>query len=523
MRNIMLLFFFLLLLNGCNHSGHEKEELISYSFLTQKADSIQDLIRIAPVPDRTINLAEFAGHRPDFEGTYNFQPDFQIAIDQLAAEGGGTLLVPHNEALNAWKKTAVTYRLRGPIQLKSNIRLLLEPAVRLYFEFDPAAYFPEGKPVISRYEGTTLFTVSPLIRVFNQENVIIEAREGSGAMPEIYGDGEKWQRWSMDGEDSLQQAGVRRSYELVRDVNNQDIPVRDRIFTDLNAHFLRPPMLEFFLSKNIRVEGVHFIDSPFWVVHPVFSENLHFKSLLFDTQVINNDGFDPESSRNILIENIIFNNRDDNVAIKAGRDREGREGADVTGTILENIESPYINNNRIGGPTENIVVRNSVFKGHNAICVGSEMSSGVRNVYVYDNTAPQNVEIAVFLKGSRSRENVYVKNCSFEKVGSLIDFIPNYDGDTTSAFPPRFSNIYLENIVANQAYRGLRIFGWYDQPIQDVYLQDVLVKSVRKKEPALLQVLQANNIHLENVQLEGSSLDGTYDIMEEGVIPPVQR
>ena len=506
---------------------NKPDQLIDDVLLSRKIDSIDALITRPEIPRHEINLIDFSGNEPDNVGTHNFITDIRSAIDSLVSLGGGTLYFPHTEDLNAWVKTFVTYRIKGPIELASNIRLLIDPSVQLWFEFEPSSYLPDGKGVITRHEGTTLFSFSPLIRGFNVENVIIESKSGSGGTPKIFGDGFKWQNWSTTGEDSLVEAGLQASKKYARKINNQDMPLRDRRFDVIGKHFLRPPTMQFFLSKNILVQGIQIIESPFWCIHPVFSENLRFKEIFFDSHVINNDGFDPESSRNVMIENIIFNNRDDNVAIKAGRDLEGRKGVNISGTILENISSPYINQNIIGGVAENIVVRNSVFKGHNAICVGSEMSGGVRNVYIVDNMAPQGVGIAFFLKGSRKRggfaHNIYVKNNRFSNVSSLVDIIPNYDGDTESEYPPQFHHIFIENMYSDKSERGIRIFGWYDQPIYDVYLKNVRIDKVMDKESKFIQVSQAKNVELTDVEINNLIHDQTFDVLKKGENPPKQK
>ncbi len=514
-----------IIISSCKNN--KQNELITDQFLAEKIYAIDSINSRPQIPDNLINLMEFSGKKPDLSGTYDFASDISSAIDSLTALGGGTLYFAHTADLKAWVKTFTTYRIKGPIELASNIRILIDPSVQLWFEFDPVSYLPGGKGVITRHEGTTLYSFSPLIRGFNVQNIIIEKKSGSGGTPKLFGDGIKWQNWSTAGEDSLEAAGQLASKRYARKINNLDMPLRERRFDKIGEHFLRPPTIQFFLSKNILVQDVHISESPFWCIHPVFSENLRFKEIFFDSHVINNDGIDPESSSNVMIENIIFNNRDDNVAIKAGRDLEGRKGVDISGTILENISSTYIKVNKLGGVTENVVVRNSVFKGHNAICIGSEMSGGVRNVYVVDNVAPQGVGIGFFLKGSRKRggfaHHIYVKNNRFSKVASLVDIIPNYDGDAESEFPPEFHHIYIENMYTDLAERGIRVFGWYDQPIHDVYLKNVKVKHVTEKKSENIQVSQAKDVYLSEVEVNNTIYNQTFNTLEKGKVPPKQK
>ncbi len=149
-------------------------------------------------PDGSIDLIAFSGQEPDTAGTYGFQADINRAIDSLAAAGGGTLVFPYPETEDE-EKTVLTYRIKEPIMLKSNIGIKFDRSLLIQFEFDPPAYRPGGKGVLSLYGGTTLFTHSPLIRGFNLENISISATEGEGPLPVINGDGKKWREWEVQG------------------------------------------------------------------------------------------------------------------------------------------------------------------------------------------------------------------------------------------------------------------------------------------------------------------------------------
>jgi len=230
--------------------------------------------------------------------------------------------------------------------------------------------------------------------------------------------------------------------------------------------------------------------------------------------VPNNDGIDPESSRYVLIENIKFNNADDNVAIKSGRDVEGREGAAIAQTELLGIASPFIKNGRIGGATQHVLVRNCEFKGHYAICIGSEMSGGANHIYVANNRATEEVSMGVYIKGGRNRggtvSHVYIKDMELNKVkNEVVRLLPNYDGDAQSPFPSKFHTIYLQNIDVKEAGKGILINGWPDQTIDSVYLNNVNINEI--KQETALQLNHIKQVVLKNVTLEGVSVDGLYD------------
>ncbi len=498
-------------------SCKQKKDIIEKDKLDDNIIHILDDIKKPGIPEVSINIIDFSGFMPDENGTHDFQRDIKQAIDELFATGGGRLIFPHPDLSVKKPRKTVTYRIKGPIELKDNIHVVLDRGIRLLFEFEPSNYLVDEKGVITRYEGTTIYSYSPMIRGFNVENITISARKGIGAMPIIDGDGEKWQEWAMLGNEQLSLNGKKESVLLVRESNNSGVHLKSRHFEDPSSHFLPPSLIEFFLCKNISIEGIKLINSPFWVIHPVFSENLIFRNIVFDAQVNNNDGINPESSRNVLIENIIFNNHHHNIAIKAGRDKEGREGADITGTKLENIESRYIHDGFLGGATENVVVRNCVFKGRYAFCIGTEISGGARNIYLVDNIAPQEVEMGIFIKSSRKRggkiENIHVKNLKLNNVlQDVIGIVPDYEKGVEEDYLPVIRNIYIKNVTASKARFGIRIFGWPGSPIENVVIQDVDIKQTLKVEPGnSFMVNQVKGVELKNVKMNGQSADGVYN------------
>ncbi|MEM9856828.1 MAG: glycosyl hydrolase family 28 protein, partial [Bacteroidota bacterium] len=449
--------------------------------------------------------------------------DIQKAINTLTEKGGGILRFRHTQG-NSWVKQIETYRVKGPIHLKSNIELAFTPNLRIYFEFDPESYMLPGG-TLRRYEGTTMFSFSPLIYAFNERNISLVQESGSGVPARIDGDGMRWQRWAVEQDGKRTSEGLKRSYEDIRDWNINDTPLKDRIFTDVEKDVFRPQMIHFFMCQDVLIDGIQLENSPFWMVHPVFSENMTFRNMIFDGPVVNNDGFDPESSDKILIENIIFNNHDDNVAIKAGRDKEGRDGVTIEGTLLESLENRYIQNGRLGGPTTNVVVRNCTFRGHHSIAIGSEMSGGVKGVYVYDNVGPQQVKNALYLKSSRRRggtiEDVFMVNNTFNRVESIATLLPNYDGDTQSPFVPTFKNVWLVNTHAKTSNHGVRIKGWPESPISNVHLINVSIREVEKEE--IFDLENVIDLSLSNVIMEGERSDGLIQKMDSTALPERHR
>jgi polygalacturonase len=277
---------------------------------------------------------------------------FEKAINDLAGSGGGMLIV-----------TPGQYFIDGPIHLKSNINLHIEEGARIFFSSNPDSYLPAAKV---RWEGTVCYNYSPLIYGFQLENVAIT---GKGI---IDGSAREWStEWRKHQNPDKAQ---------LRQMGNDTVPEKQRVFAngflDLDGdgkddgygdgmqHYLRPALIELYECKGVLIEDLTLRDSPFWTIHPVFSKNVTLRNLKIYGESLNDDGIDPDSSEDVLIEGCRIKTHDDAIAIKAGRDQDAWD--------------------RPG--SRNIIVRNNhLLSGVNALCIGSEMSGGVENLYAYDN------------------------------------------------------------------------------------------------------------------------------------------
>lgn len=523
-RNIAGMIAVLLFVTSCGNKSALQDDTgdATTDYVYQRIDEIAGNIIIPEVGGDTIDMITFSGLRPDISGTKDFRPAFERAAREIERRGGGVIYFRHTRGKKAWSKETDVYRFSGPMNLVSNLAILLDPSVEIRFDTIRNKFRNEGDGVITRYEGTTIYGYSPLVRAINKENIIIQAVKGNGAQPVISGSGEHWQRWARQRDLADKADGETPGYLLLREVNNKNTPLRERRFADMA---LRPDLVQFFLCRNVLMDGIFLKESPFWVVHSVFSENLVFRNLLYDAQVVNNDGIDVESSKNVLIENVIFNNHDDNVVIKSGRDQEGMFGVDITGTDLEDISSPYIEKNRLGGKTENVAVRNCVFHGHHAVCIGSEMSGGASDIYIADCFSPQYVYMALYLKGSRKRggevHDIYMVNSRFNSVlNDVVGLVPNYDGDTTSMYPSWFHDIYLRGVKVKRANYGIRSLGWPDRVINNVYIRDLEIEEVVN---APFMIRQSSMIRLENTWFDGVRVDTIMNHHDEQYMPTRQN
>ncbi len=394
---------------------------------TEKRDAVLKKIVPPKIAANHFLLTDF-GAKGD--SLTDAKPAFDKALKACKEKNGGKIIVP-----------AGIYIVNGPIHLVDNSSIELQKNAKLVFGTNEADYLPV---VPTSWEGTFLYNYSPLIYAYKVNNVAII---GEGT---IDGNGrEGFSKW-YDQQKPAQQ--------LSRKMNHEGTPVKDRVFGA--GHFLRPQLIQFYNCKNILIEGVTIANSPFWCVHFLQSENITARKVKFDAFNKNNDGFDPEYSKNILIEDIDFNNADDNVAIKAGRDHEGRKTA-IT--------------------SENIIVRNSRFKGLHGVVIGSEMSAGVQNVFVENCTYGGYCKRGIYLKSNPDRggfiKDIYVNDVEFGDVEDAIFITAYYHGEG-KGFETEIKNIFFENLKFKTAsHAGLVIQGYPTKKVTDVFLTNVKVDS----------------------------------------------
>ena len=380
----------------------------------------------------------------------------QAAIDQCHNDGGGQVYIPKGRWLIA-----------GPLRLKSNVNLHLDRGCKLVFSSQPADF-----PLVqSRFEGTELMNFCPPIYANDEENVAIT---GEGTLDGGAGEG-NWWAWKR-----AEQEDVRRLRQLAED----NVPVQQRVFG--NGHKIRPNFVQFYKCRNVLIEGVTLINSPMWNIHPVLCKNVTVRGVTVNSHGPNNDGCNPESCRGVLIEDCVFDTGDDCIAIKSGRNADGR---------------------RLGVPSEDIVVRRCRMKdGHGGVVMGSEMSGGIRNVFVQDcEMDSPNLERAIRIKSNSLRggivENVYVRDV---RVGEVSDAVLRinleYSGES-GEFPPKVRDIFLKNVTSKKSLRALYLIGLECNPIENVALVNCQFDGALKPS----SIRHVNNIRLHNYGQEDAA------------------
>ncbi|MBA4138188.1 MAG: glycoside hydrolase [Opitutus sp.] len=394
-------------------------------------------------------------------GTQAGAPDSSAAITQAIAAanaaGGGRVVIPAGE----W--------FTGAIHLKSNVNLHVSKGATLKFLTDPAKY-----PVVfSRWEGVEVMNYSPLIYAWKQENIAIT---GEGTL-DGQADWDNWWAWNkkIPGQATIQKPDRDALFEM----GERGVPVEQRMFGP--GHFLRPNFIQPYRCKNILIEGVTIVRSPMWEIHPVLSENITVRGVKIYSHGPNNDGCDPESSRDILIEDCVFDTGDDCIAIKSGRNNDGR---------------------RVNVPSENIIIRNSVMKdGHGGVVLGSEISGGVRNVFIENcEMDSPNLDRALRFKNNAVRggvlENVFMRNVRVGQVAEAvltIDLL--YEEGAKGDFKPVVRNVQMENITSSASPRGLYIRGFPGAVIENIRISNSTFNNLTATEV----VEHAGSITLTNV------------------------
>jgi len=320
-----------------------------------------------------------------------------------------------------------------------------------------------------------LYNYSPLIRGYNVTNIAIT---GAGSSSIIDASASGW--FKKKGEDA----------NKLRAMGNDSVAVSQRIFG--NGYELPPNFIEPFRSSNVLLENFQIRSSPFWTVHPIESVNVIVRNLTIETAGrINTDGCDPEGSTDVLIEGCAFHTGDDGIAIKAGRDADGW---------------------RISRPTENVVIRHNTFDAEtNAICIGSEISGGVSNVYAHDNIISK-AGNAIYFKSNKDRgswiKDIDVWNTQAHSVSDCVTFTNDYHGSRGGDFPTEFSGFNLYNNRCDEV-KGYAInaAGLEEKPMMDTNITNLDVPSAGKDSPKVKNVL---DWRLANVSIDGKIFNGKY-------------
>jgi polygalacturonase len=386
------------------------------------------------------------------------------AIDACTRAGGGKVVVPEGVYLT------------GPIHLKSNVNLVVRKGATVRFSTDPRKYLPV---VYTRWEGVECMNYSPLIYAYGQTNIAVT---GDGVL-DGQGSTESWWSWSGKPQFAwkegmpLQKPGRTKLLELAE----KGVPVAERILGE--GAYLRPNFFQPYKCTNVLVQGVTFLNSPMWFLHPVLSRNVTISGVTVKGSGPNNDGCDPESCTDVLIEKCTFDTGDDCIAIKSGRNTDGR---------------------RVNVPTQNVVVRGCTMKdGHGGVVMGSEISGSVRNVFAEDcHMDSPNLDRALRFKTNSVRggiiENVFMRNVTVGQVAEAVVKVDFYyeEGDA-GEFTPALRNVRVTNVTCKKSMYGIWIRAYDRSPATDIVLEGCTFENIAK--PNVLE--NVKNLTMLNVRM----------------------
>lgn len=372
------------------------------------------------------------------------------AIADANAEGGGRVVVPAGASQNA---DGAYYS--GAIRLLSNVNLHIDTGATIRFVRNPTNdYYPL---VLTSYQGSDFYNYSPPVYALGQTNIGLT---GGGTLDAQYNIG----NWRLP---AGVPGAVSGSNAVLNDLDYRHVPNEQRIFSadgsmpatipvivGNTVQDLAPPpgakaykttftpqFVEFNHSSNILIEGLNVINSLFWQVHPLSSQNILIRNLnVYDTAHLTDDGIDPESCTNVVMESNSVTVRDDGTAIKSGRNLDGR----------------------YRDPSQNLIIRNSTFFNPNGgsagISAGSENSGSVINVFAENNTfGGDGTAYVLKIKMNAYRggtvHDIYMRNSTItQTIRGIVNFDTNYSEGAPFAqgdiFNPTMYNIYLDNVNA---------------------------------------------------------------------------
>ncbi len=418
---------------------------MDYQEYWRMKEHIEQGLKEPSFPNREYNVIDYGAVS---DGLTKNTTAFSNAIRECSEAGGGIVRMPRGKYLT------------GPIHLDDNVNLHLEKDAEILFSTDSDDY-----PLVeTSFEGIELMNFSPLIYAKGKKNIAIT---GEGVL-NGQADNHNW--WPWKGQEAYgweigapdQNTSLKK---LKEEMIANNVPVKNRIFG--KGDYLRPSFFELFECENVLIKNVTIINAPCWVIHPFRSQNVIIDGVKVDSHGPNNDGCDPEYSKNVIIKNCTFNTGDDCIAIKSGRNEDGR---------------------RVGIKSENIVVQNcKMIDGHGGVVIGSEISAGVQNVFVEDcEMDSPNLDRAIRIKSNTKRggivENIFVRNLKVGQVKEAvlkINLFYGIYGEQTGKFIPEVRNILLENVqVKDGGAYAVLIKGHRERPVENIVLKDVNIGHV---------------------------------------------
>lgn len=441
--------------------------------------AIERSIEQPKIAKRTVVITKF-GAKTTASAVQN-QQAIHRAIAYLAKQGGGKVVVPAGN----WQT--------GALRLASGIELVVSKDALLQFVFDRLLY-----PLVkTSWEGMMCWNYSPCIYSYGADDVVVS---GEGTI-DGGGSNETW--WPMCGKQVFgyvkgvtKEAQVSGSRRRLQQLAEDDVPWDERRFG--LGQGLRPQLINFVKGNRVRVSGVTLLHSPFWVIHPLLCKNVTVDSVKIWNEGPNGDGCDPEACENVLIQNTHFHTGDDCIAIKSGRNNDGRMW---------------------NKPSRNIIIRNCVMEdGHGGIVIGSEISGGCKNVYAEDCTMDSpHLDRVLRIKTNNCRggriENINMRRvkvgqCKEAVVKINLDYEP--EEPCYRGFEPEVRDVNIEDVTCRKSAYGVLIVGRDSvENVSDIRLKDCVFNGIGRENVRITG--KTRNVKFDNVMMNGSLVLASED------------
>jgi polygalacturonase/predicted esterase len=458
---------------------------------TSNLNTIQKMTRRNPVeiPDYSVSIVAF-GARQD--NAWETTKAFKKAFDSCMLSGGGHVIVPPG----IWPT--------GPIQLRSRVDLHLKPGAVIQF----SDRFDDYPLINTTWEGLPrVRCVSPLFGN-NLTNVSITGQGIIDGAGQAWRPVKKFKVTAKHWKTLIESGGVLNDKEdvwwpnqealngpeLVQALEERHAILRD--YAPLRA-YLRPVMVSLINCKNVLLDGPTFQNSPAWNIHPLLCEDVTIRNITVRNPWFsqNGDGLDLESCRNVTVSNSTFDVGDDAICLKSGKNEYGRKR---------------------GKACENIVITDcTVYHGHGGITIGSEMSGGVKNVFI-DNCTFLGTDVGLRFKSTRGRggvvENIHIQNVRMSNIATdAISFNTFYGGAAPKPIDnsysatkvkvdestPQFKNILIKNVLCEGANRAIWIQGLPEMAIQGIRFEKIHMTAKQG-----MVSIDANQIILKEVKIK---------------------